>query len=84
MGEKISGYIWVKAAGRATDNGHEVAAACCGVSGAGGEPVMINASELTVEEKARYDLGWARNSFNQYVSDLISVHRPLPHGWSQE
>ena len=45
--------------------------------------MKINASELTAEEKARYDLGWARNSFNQYVSDLISVHRSLPHGWSQ-
>lgn len=24
------------------------------------------------------DDGWLKNAFNQYVSDLISVHRSLP------
>ncbi|KAK7486208.1 hypothetical protein BaRGS_00022531 [Batillaria attramentaria] len=52
--------------------------------GEGGKAVKFNASQLTVEEKARYDEGWERNSFNQYLSDKISIHRSLPHGWSDE
>ncbi|KAL8598362.1 hypothetical protein ACOMHN_047683 [Nucella lapillus] len=46
--------------------------------GEGGKPVKINATALTAEEKRRYHKGWADNSFNQYASDLISVHRSLP------
>lgn len=50
--------------------------------GAGGRAVRINQSKLTEEEKTRYSIGWSRNSFSQFVSDMISIHRPLPHGWS--
>lgn len=35
-------------------------------------------SNLTPEIKKLFDEGWAANSFNQYLSDLISVQRKLP------
>jgi hypothetical protein len=46
--------------------------------------VKINASQLSSFEKKKYDEGWVHNSFNQYISDQISIHRPLPHGWDSE
>ncbi|KAK7110734.1 polypeptide N-acetylgalactosaminyltransferase 5-like [Littorina saxatilis] len=49
-----------------------------------GKPAVINVSRLTSEEKALYDDGYKKNSFNQYVSDRVSVRRSLPHGWSDE
>ncbi|XP_070210462.1 polypeptide N-acetylgalactosaminyltransferase 5-like [Littorina saxatilis] len=52
--------------------------------GEGGQPVDINISLLTFEQKARFDLGWKHNSFNQYASDLISVHRSLPDNNPEE
>ena len=33
--------------------------------------------ELTAEQKRLVDEGWQKNAFNQYVSDMISVHRTL-------
>jgi len=36
------------------------------------------------ETKTKIDKGWKDNAFNQYVSDLVSVHRSLPdlrHDW---
>jgi polypeptide N-acetylgalactosaminyltransferase len=33
---------------------------------------------LTPEEKKRYDDGFQNNAFNQYASDMISIHRSLP------
>ena len=33
---------------------------------------------LTAEQKILRDDGWKRNQFNQYVSDMISIHRTLP------
>jgi len=41
-----------------------------------GKPVKIK--DPDVETKKKIDLGWRNNAFNQYVSDLISVHRSLP------
>ncbi|XP_076472291.1 polypeptide N-acetylgalactosaminyltransferase 5-like [Babylonia areolata] len=52
--------------------------------GAEGREVEVKSDNLTEEDKARFNAGWKHNSFNQYVSDLISVHRPLPHGWSPQ
>ncbi|XP_016993179.2 putative polypeptide N-acetylgalactosaminyltransferase 9 isoform X1 [Drosophila takahashii] len=34
--------------------------------------------EMSEEMKKAVDDGWTKNAFNQYVSDLISVHRTLP------
>ncbi|XP_076678885.1 polypeptide N-acetylgalactosaminyltransferase 9 isoform X1 [Andrena cerasifolii] len=42
-----------------------------------GRPVVLP-TNLTTEIKKLVDDGWMNNAFNQYVSDLISVHRTLP------
>ncbi|XP_034654747.1 putative polypeptide N-acetylgalactosaminyltransferase 9 isoform X2 [Drosophila subobscura] len=42
-----------------------------------GKPVTLP-SVMSAEMKKAVDDGWTNNAFNQYVSDLISVHRTLP------
>ncbi|KAL7738343.1 hypothetical protein ACLKA6_006665 [Drosophila palustris] len=42
-----------------------------------GRPVILPKT-MTPEMKKAVDDGWTNNAFNQYVSDLISVHRSLP------
>ncbi|XP_016967941.1 putative polypeptide N-acetylgalactosaminyltransferase 9 isoform X2 [Drosophila biarmipes] len=42
-----------------------------------GKPVRLP-KEMSEEMKKAVDDGWTKNAFNQYVSDLISVHRNLP------
>ncbi|XP_069678083.1 putative polypeptide N-acetylgalactosaminyltransferase 9 isoform X2 [Periplaneta americana] len=42
-----------------------------------GKPVILPAN-LSSDVKKLVDEGWQKNAFNQYVSDLISVHRKLP------
>ena len=39
---------------------------------------VVLPKELTAEQKKLVDDGWQKNAFNQYVSDMISVHRTLP------
>lgn len=41
-----------------------------------GKPVRL--SNLTDEQQKMVKQGWEKNAFNQYVSDLISLHRSLP------
>ncbi|XP_042902744.1 putative polypeptide N-acetylgalactosaminyltransferase 9 [Parasteatoda tepidariorum] len=41
-----------------------------------GKPVKL--SNLTEEQEKLVKLGWKNNAFNQYVSDMISIHRTLP------
>ncbi|KAK6746241.1 hypothetical protein RB195_012388 [Necator americanus] len=43
-----------------------------------GKAVKIDKSGLTADQKKLYDLGFQNNAFNQYASDLISIHRTLP------
>ncbi|TKR66861.1 hypothetical protein L596_023094 [Steinernema carpocapsae] len=43
-----------------------------------GKAVKIDKTKLTLEEKKKYDQGFQNNAFNQYASDMISVHRSLP------
>ncbi|KAK3603621.1 hypothetical protein CHS0354_017339, partial [Potamilus streckersoni] len=43
-----------------------------------GKPVIIYKDKLSPEERKKYDHGFIRNSFNQYASDMISLHRSLP------
>ena len=43
-----------------------------------GRPIILSDSNLTTEQKALIDLGWENHAFNQYVSDMISIHRSLP------
>lgn len=42
-----------------------------------GRPVVLP-KNMSNEIKKLVSEGWAKNAFNQYVSDLISVHRSLP------
>lgn len=51
-----------------------------------GKPVILP-TNLTAEMKKSVDEGWTNNAFNQYASDLISVHRTLPDprdAWCKE
>lgn len=41
-----------------------------------GKPVKL--TNLTAEQQKLVKLGWKNNAFNQYVSDMISLHRTLP------
>lgn len=42
-----------------------------------GKPVVLPAN-LTADIQKLVDEGWKNNAFNQYASDLISLHRSLP------
>ena len=42
-----------------------------------GQPVKLPEG-LDSERKRLLNEGWQKNAFNQYVSDMISVHRTLP------
>lgn len=42
-----------------------------------GKPVILP-KDMPIDMKKAVDDGWTKNAFNQYVSDLISVHRSLP------
>lgn len=52
--------------------------------GEAGKAVKIDKTKLSPEEKKKYDLGFVNNAFNQYASDLISVHRTLPANVDEE
>jgi len=39
---------------------------------------VVLPKELTPEQKKIVDDGWQKIAFNQYISDMISVHRSLP------
>ncbi|KAL5006593.1 hypothetical protein ScPMuIL_015399 [Solemya velum] len=43
-----------------------------------GRGVEIDKNSLSTSERKKYDDGWTNNAFNQYVSDMISLHRSLP------
>lgn len=42
-----------------------------------GRPVVLP-TNISKEIKKLVDKGWTNNAFNEYVSNLISVHRQLP------
>lgn len=42
-----------------------------------GRPVVLP-TNMSTEMKKSVDDGWMKNAFNQYASDLISIHRSLP------
>jgi len=46
--------------------------------GENGEGVVIDKDKLAPENKTKYDHGWQNNAFNQFASDMISLHRSLP------
>jgi polypeptide N-acetylgalactosaminyltransferase len=46
--------------------------------------VIVDDRNLTAEERAKYDAGWQNNAFNEYASDIISLHRSLADVRDQE
>jgi hypothetical protein len=40
--------------------------------------VNIDKDKLSPEERAKFDAGWKNNEFNEYASNMISLHRSLP------
>ena len=42
-----------------------------------GKPVTIEKEKLSPAERIKFDDGWKNNAFNQYASDIISLHRSL-------
>jgi polypeptide N-acetylgalactosaminyltransferase len=42
-----------------------------------GNPVKIKDQELTSDQRIQYDKLFKLNAFNQYASDMISLHRRL-------
>ncbi|KAL3104758.1 hypothetical protein niasHT_030370 [Heterodera trifolii] len=47
-------------------------------AGEAGKAVKIDKEKLSPSEKKKYDDGFVKNAFNQYASDMISLHRSLP------
>jgi hypothetical protein len=45
--------------------------------GAFANPVVINVDRLSPEERKKYEDGW-KYGYNEYASNLISLHRELP------
>ncbi|ESO90718.1 hypothetical protein LOTGIDRAFT_123129, partial [Lottia gigantea] len=43
-----------------------------------GKPVTVNKESLDKEERKKFDDGWQKNAYNQYISDMMSLHRSLP------
>jgi hypothetical protein len=48
------------------------------LTGENGEAVNIDKEKLSPEERAKFDVGWKNNEFNEYASNMISLHRSLP------
>jgi len=46
--------------------------------GENGEAVYIEKEKLSPENRTKFDNGWQNNAFNQFASDMISLHRSLP------
>ena len=42
------------------------------------KPVIINKEKLSAQERKKYDEGYKNNAYNQYASDMISLHRKIP------
>ena len=40
-----------------------------------GKPFKVDKDKADEETKQRIDKGWQNNAYNEYISDLISVHR---------
>ena len=54
------------------------------MAGEQGKAVKIEKEKLSKDDRHKFDVGWQRNAFNQYASDMISMHRTLPDIRDQE
>ena len=54
------------------------------ITGDNGKPVIIDKKNLTSSDRKKYDDGWLNQAYNEYVSEMISLHRPLPDGRDEE
>ena len=52
--------------------------------GENGNPVVIDKNSLSPEERRKYDEGWKNNAYNEYASEMISLHRSLPDDRDEE
>nr|KAG5704807.1 hypothetical protein BaRGS_015190 [Batillaria attramentaria] len=43
-----------------------------------GKGINIDKEKLSPEDRKKYDDGWQKNAYNQYASDMMSLHRSLP------
>ncbi|KAK2184871.1 hypothetical protein NP493_249g00008 [Ridgeia piscesae] len=43
-----------------------------------GRAVSIDKEKLSAAERAKFEEGWNHNAFNEYASNMISLHRSLP------
>lgn len=50
----------------------------CLCAGESGKAVVIDKDKLAPDERKKFDDGWQKNAYNQYASDMISLHRSLP------
>ena len=51
--------------------------------GENGKPYKVEKEKAEPEIKERIERGWKNNAYNEYVSDLISVHRSVsPTIWT--
>ncbi|CAL1533307.1 unnamed protein product [Lymnaea stagnalis] len=46
--------------------------------GENGRGINIEKEKLSEEELKKFDEGWKNNAYNQYASDMMSLHRSLP------
>jgi len=46
--------------------------------GANGQATNIDDKKLSKEEKAKFDEGWTKYAFNNYISNLLPLNRSLP------
>lgn len=46
--------------------------------GANGQATNIDDKKLSKEEKVKFDEGWTKYAFNNYISNLLPLNRSLP------
>jgi len=47
-------------------------------SGEQGKAIDIKKEDLNAADRVKYDAGFQRNAFNEFASNMMSVHRTLP------
>ena len=50
---------------------------CIHITGENGRGVQIDKKKLSRDELEKYEAGFKQHAFNQYASDMMSIHRSL-------